>query len=115
MPLSRHGEQPMVSLPRSIHVYLRRCSPVELQSVADKVLEQLGKLCAVGPHGRQFAICDFGSCVLDGRMEVVKGLPERRTCVGRHQFRAASGHSRSRLGGPLSESPSVWCRPQHTR
>ena len=92
MPLSRHREPPIVSLPAGVHVNLRRRFAAELQRVADKVLEQLGQLRGVGPDGRQFTMCDFGSCLLDARVEVVQGLPERRAGVGRHRFPAASAH-----------------------
>ena len=95
-----HGEQPMVSLPAGVHVDLRRRFAAELQRVADEVLEQLGQLRRVGPDGRQFAVRDFGSCLLDARVEVVQGLPQRRTRVGRRSVLGRGCPPVSKPAGP---------------
>ena len=60
-----HGEQPMVFVPRGVHVDLRRLLAAELHRVAEEVLEQLHELRAVGPDGGQFAVGDFGRRLLD--------------------------------------------------
>ena len=61
---------------------------MELQGVAEEVLEELDELHAVAPDSRQLAVRDLGSGLLDAHAEVAHGLAEHREHVDRDEFPA---------------------------
>src|SRR5580704_6227086 len=86
-----HGESPSRSVRLGLDMDQRLLGAVELDGVADQVLEELDQLTLVGQHARQRGAGDDGAVFLDRYLKIDKRLSQNVIAVdGREGFAFAA-------------------------
>ncbi len=80
--------------PLDPHVHLRRAVAVELDGVADQVLEQLNQLPGVGRHGRQRVVRHPRATLFNRDLQIGQRVAQDDGAIGRLEGFAARAHTR---------------------